>query len=301
MAKSLSDLADSVAAVISTGMRQGDPMRTQIIGWINQACRTIAYAFPWDERRDEQRIVTAAPYSTGTVTFTQDSTAITFSGATLVAGMVGRKISLGVGQPYYRIASVNTGAGTAVLSDEYEEATVAGSTYTIYQDEYDLAETTHSVETAALFQAGKWNPMGRYEQREFEGVYLGGSSGSPACWGITTSTTVGTVRVVVNPVPDKVYRIGVRYLKTWTDLAGPSDLYTRSLPVDVEELIVDRALRWAPKIEGSRRVMSDTEFRKELTRTWIAHNKARYRIGTRRSLIDNGWDHGILFGVDGLS
>lgn len=301
MALTYAQLQDEVATVIGTGARSGDVMRTSIGRWINQACRRIAYAYPWDERRAEQRISTVATYATGTATLTQGSTTVTGSGTTWTSAMVGRKIALGVGQPYYRIAT-RVSDTEITISDAYAETTATASAYVIYQDEYDLAATTHSVENAQVIRDSFVGPFAMYEQRQFEDSIFAGSSTSPPVAGcVCTSTTVGTPRIRITPVPDDIYRISFRYLKTWTDLSADGDLYTASLPVDVEELILDRTLRWAPKIEGSRRVMSDNEFRVALAQAWSNHHKRRYRFGVRRG-IGNGYDLPVIMasGLTGI-
>lgn len=300
MALTFAQLIDEIATVLGTGQRSGDNLRTSIGRWINNACRRIAYAYPWDSMRDDQTVTTVAPYSTGTVAVTNGSTGITFTGATLTSGMAGRKFALSIGAPFYRIASVNTGAGTAVLADAYQEETDASTTFSIFQDEYDLAATTHSVEDATLIKEPQDWPLVWTPQRGLDALdYLGSSAMRPRIWTVCTSTTVGTPRVRLYPVPDDEYRANFRYLKTWTVLSADGDLYTAGLPEDVEELILDRALRWAPRIEGSRRVMTDLEWRKELALVWSHHNKARYRTGRRHGIVSGGQPR-ILMNLSGI-
>ncbi len=89
--------------------------------------------------QDKGVINTVATYETGTVNVANASTALTFSGSTLTSGMAGRKIRFSGGNPYYRILSVNTGAGTAVLEQAYQGTTDTAATFTIYKDEFRLA------------------------------------------------------------------------------------------------------------------------------------------------------------------
>lgn len=293
MALTFDELKTEVATVIGTGARAGDVMRTSIGRWINQACRRIAYAYPWDERRDEQRIPTVATYSTGTATFTQGSTAVTGSGTTFTAAMVGRKIALAVGSPYYRIKTY-TSATAITLADAYAETTATGHAYVIYQDEYDLAANTHSIENSQVIRESWVGPFAFYEHRSFEdSVFAGASTSPPVAGCICTSVTPNVPRVRITPVPDAIYRISLRYLRTFKEMLGDGDTYTTSLPEDVEELILDRALRWAPKIEGSRRVMTDNEFKTQLSMTWANHNKRRYRFGMRQG-IGSGYSAPII-------
>lgn len=287
MALDLAGLQDEIAVFLGTGKRTDDPIRTSFTRWINQVCRRIAYAYPWDEMRSDQKVVTIAPYVTGNVDVSNGSPNLTFHGSTLVAGMVGRKFALTQGGPYYRILSVNTGAGTAVLTENYIGATALASAFVIYQDEYDLATGTHAVEDVQVIDNQVWYPPLRlFEQRELDAVdYLGRTTGRPSGLGIVTPTTVGTPRVRFVPVPDAVYRVNVRYLRKWTALSASSDLYTtQGLPEDVESLIIDGALRWAPRVEGTRQVLSDDQWRHQLSIIWGAHKPNPYQGGSRRGI-----------------
>ena len=88
--------------------------------------------------QDKGVIQTVATYGTGTVSVTNGSPNLTFSGATLTSNMAGRKIRINDETPYYRIKSVNTGAGTAVLENNYCGSDNALANFTIYKDEFRL-------------------------------------------------------------------------------------------------------------------------------------------------------------------
>lgn len=286
-ASTFAELKDDLATILGTGARSGDNLRTYFGRWLNRAFRRIAYAYPWESMRSRQSVQTAAPYATGTVAVTNASTALTFTGSTLVSGMAARKFTLAYGQPAYRISTVNTGAGTAVLSDAYTGSTASGASFVIFQDEYDLVATTHSVEEAILYDAtgGTW-PLVFANRIDADNVdSVGRSSGRPYFYTLAVSTTAGTPRVRFLNVPDNVYRAEFVYQKTWTDLSADADLYTtHGLPVDVEELALDRALRWAPRIEGTRRVMSDADWDKALRVTWAKHNPGAYEYRSRQGM-----------------
>jgi hypothetical protein len=283
MALTTVQMVDECATVLGTGARTGDPLRVPILRWINMACRTIAYSYDWDGMRAEQILVTAQPYSTGTATFTEGSTTVTGTGTTWATTVAGAKIALSVGAPIYRIATRDS-ATQVTLADAYREDTATDSTYTIFQDEYNLAATTHAIEDIEVIKDRVLGKLTGVSQRDLDAAdYVGSSTGRPLVFSVCTSTTVNTPRIRVLPIPDDVYRLRVLYTKTWTAIAEGGDSYAvQGLPEDVEELIIDRALRWAPRIEGSRRVMTDREWREELRRVYYAHRKRRYAAGVRR-------------------
>ena len=302
MGLTAAQLLDEFATVAGTGARSGDAYRVSALRYLNQAFRTIAYAYPWDERRGDQIVTTVAPYSTGTVAVSQAGTTVTCTGSTLTSGMVGRKFALSQGGPFYRIATVNTGAGTFTIS-AFAEATVTASAFVIYQDEYDLDAATHSVEQGVAFRDRWTGPFVMYDQRTFDAAnFTGWTTGAPIAGCVCTSTTVGTPRIRISPVPDAIYRINLRYLKAWVSLTDGSNTYTtQGLPEDIEELALDRALRWLPKIEGSRRVMTDDQWWTALRRVWAMHSKSRYRIGPRRGTYGGqGTFGGIIVNTGGL-
>ncbi len=88
--------------------------------------------------QDKGVIETVATYETGTVSITNASPNITFSGSTLTSAMAGRKIRFGGETAYYRILSVNTGAGTAVLENNFCGTTNTVATFKIFKDEFRL-------------------------------------------------------------------------------------------------------------------------------------------------------------------
>ena len=115
---------------------------------VNTALFDMALGFreklPWLERRAQLR--TKAQYTTGTVTISQGSTALTggstawntanaFSVANMVAG---GKIVINGTAPVYEIASVSSDTA-AVLTSKYVGSDVTAGTYSYFEDEYDLA------------------------------------------------------------------------------------------------------------------------------------------------------------------
>lgn len=302
MALNLAGLCDELAVFLGTGKRPDDPIRVSFTRWINQVCRRIAYAYPWDEMRDDQTLRTVGPYTDGTVTATLDSTTITGSGTTWTAAMEGRKFTLAQGGPFYRLLTW-VSATQFTLAEAYAGTTVAGSAYTIYQDEYDLATNTHAVEDIRpIIDSTAFPSIRLYEQGRLDAVdYLGRSTGRPGGAGVCTSTTVGTPRLRIVPVPDQVYRLDVKYLKKWVPMFAPTDLYTKQgLPEDVESLIIDGALRWAPKVDGARTVMTDKDWRSQLAMVWAGHRPNPYSYGARRQIGGFG-SPALIVNLGGLS
>lgn len=291
-------LCDEVAVVLGTARRSDDPLRTSVKRWVNQACRTIAYAYPWWTRQAEQIVVTTAPYTTGTVTVTEGSTTLTGSGTTFTSGMVGRKFTRSIGGPYYRIGAY-VSATQLTLADAYREDTASGASYAIYQDEYDLAATTHTIDDAKIHANRETSAMALVSQRRLDGAdFPGTMTGRPSVLALVASTTSGTPRVRMLSIPDDVYRVQLLYTPTWTNLSADGD--TPAFPDECEELIIDRALRNAPKIEGSRRVMTEPEFRKALAVAYAASRPVGEMVSRRVGFMGTGGDPRITVNLGGI-
>lgn len=82
-------------------------------------------------------ITTVAPYETGTVSVTNNSTTVTGSGTTFTSAMVGRKIRVNTDNAYYRISAF-VSATEITLEAPYQGSTDSGLSYSIYKDEYRL-------------------------------------------------------------------------------------------------------------------------------------------------------------------
>ena len=104
----------------------------------------IDYRLPWAERRAVIR--TQDDYSTGTVTTTKGSTAVTGSStlwatandfAVNNARANGKIVFSGSRTPY--VVSSVTDDTNIVLTERFTETSLSGATYVYYEDEYDLA------------------------------------------------------------------------------------------------------------------------------------------------------------------
>jgi hypothetical protein len=139
---------ESVANFIrAMGTRLPDPL---IYENVREVAGVIARYHPWDWLRTEGQITAVADYTTGTVSVTQGDTAVTFAGSTLTAAMITRHFQAGgtdgTNGRWYQFRSINTGAGTAVLMDPYEDTTNATATFCIRQRYYRLPPDFYKAE-----------------------------------------------------------------------------------------------------------------------------------------------------------
>lgn len=102
--------------------------------WVRDTWRDIARYCTWSFLRRRYNLIVPAPYTTGTVAMDPATNLITFTGATLTEGMVGRQFRLSTGYPIHDITWVDTAAGTARLdaAPAYLAAVVTGQSYRIF-------------------------------------------------------------------------------------------------------------------------------------------------------------------------
>ena len=105
---------------------------TQVGIWPTPASERLnTYTVNYQQRNVD---LSQADYSTGTVSITTGTNALTFSGSTLVANMAFRWIQIPApngDNQWYQIQSVNVGASTAVLYGNYGGPTVSSQAFII--------------------------------------------------------------------------------------------------------------------------------------------------------------------------
>lgn len=248
-----------------TGLLRSIRDSTSVTATVNEAKRAINTAlhdmhmgedrgaFYWTERR--ARIVTAAPYTTGTVTIaaaartqvdgasTAWNTAVTgFGVANAIAGY---KFRVSGQQEVYGITSVLTDTSLS-LADTYTGDAVAATSYQILVDEYSLASDFGEPIDERNF-SDEWEiPIigSREFYRRFPRNII---TGKPRCCTFITTGLSGTSvvrKILFYPVPDNEYSIPYRYVTTNLAVSSAGVAQTQ-LSADTDEPIVPLQFRHA--------------------------------------------------------
>jgi len=127
--------------------------------YINRAIEDIFREFPYMLYKEDY-LQTVADYATGTVTATNGAASVAGSGTVFTSAMVGRKIRIDDNSRYYKIGAYVAGS-QVTLDEDYEESTVSGVDFRIYQDEYDLPSDFKAMISLAhagiqLVQMDEW-------------------------------------------------------------------------------------------------------------------------------------------------
>lgn len=263
----------------------GTDIDTSLLRYMNAAGRELWASRMWDKRKKEVVLVTVAPYITGTVTVTNGSTTLTGSGTTFTSAMTGRKFALSAGGPFYRVTYVS--ATEMTLARAYQETTASAQTYTIFQDEYDVASDLNVLRSISALHTTDRGHLGEVTEAELDArSYLTRSEGTPLLWAPCVETTAGTYRIRLYPIPDAVYAFRVLYLKAWTALANDSNYH--GLGENCDRLLLMAAALMAQHIPGAQRVTSEAEVAALTEKVWREQQMQVPLTGTRRTFDDGG-------------
>lgn len=146
MAFSFKDMQDEVKRR-ATRNQAGTVYDTAVKNLVNFSLLRIANETNWRPLRRDTSFLTIPEFSTGTVTVTEDSTALTFIGANLITNaiQIGQRIKFTTGgssNKLFEIATI-TAENTATLNLPYDGDTTAGVSFTILgKEKYNLAIQT---------------------------------------------------------------------------------------------------------------------------------------------------------------
>ncbi len=144
----------------------------QILSWTNIVIQDLCRQL-FEAQLKEYKFTTTARYVTGTVSGTTGTSTLTFAGgATITSDMTGRKIKIDDHNEIYKITYV--AADTATTDTTLTETIAAGTTFTIYQDEYDLPsdflsmKSMHRYDKFMDYNAVLWDRVYRQGAITFE-------------------------------------------------------------------------------------------------------------------------------------
>lgn len=266
-----SQLLTYVASMLDLDIQSGNGA-TLLLQAANTAGNRVWRSKPWFGREVSTDLFMVAPYSTGTVAVTQAGTALTGTGTTWTAAMTGRKIAVGgIGQPWYRFTRTAATTGT-IPTGGYAEATVTASTYSIFDDELDLPTTAETIRGVWLYSSvydGALTPM---TQAQMDNHLVTSRNGTIYAWAPTLSTTAGTRRIRVLPIPDAIGRVRVEYVSAWTDVA--SDAGTSQLGSNRERAWLLATALEAQRGSDVKQVTSDAEVQLAIEEAWTKEQAA---------------------------
>lgn len=204
----------------------GEARRTLCKEWVNKAHREVCESHAWRELEAVSTITTVAPYTTGTVAISNGAANVTGAGTTFTSGMVGRKLSLGYGKPWF-VIDTQTNDTDITIDTSWPFASVTASTYTMYEDVYSLGSDVDRVYLDRVYlYDDEGYQIGRLTHGEFlERSDFPEQSGKPDYFAIIENDASGYLQVQIGPyAPDAVYVIKYHYRKAHTEMTADSDV-----------------------------------------------------------------------------
>ncbi len=262
----LQQIKGHVSSILKLDATPGSEDDVQLTESIDMVGRRLWQMYPWPERVQDVTVLTSAVYSTGTATFTLDSTTLTGSGTTW-SGFAGRKVARGWNLPWYRVLT-NGGVTSIVLARAFKEATASASAYVVYQDEIDVATDVDTIQSCHLIVDGRRGPVvavGRAVMDDASIVQSG--TGKPRYVSLVLSQTTGTKRVRVTPVPDAIYAMQVVYHRSWSDLTNPN----ADIVFDENRrwLLTEGALLYGQRLSAAKQQSSESQLIALASRAWL--------------------------------
>ena len=220
--------------------------------FINMAYRDVWSAHEWEERKASAWVVTAAPYTTGTVSLTQGADAVTGVGTVFpsTADTTPWRFGASYSTPWY-VVSARGGDTALTLAEDFTETTLAASNYVLYANTFSMPAAAEKVRYVLVMQPGYTNPDPITKRTMDEMATMPVELGIPSSWCVGGNDSNGYLTVQVAPIPDGIYRMHVHYLKKITELSTGTD--EPFLEERRRDLIIERALWHAYRFKGDNR------------------------------------------------
>ena len=242
--------------------------------WINDSYKLIAGIKTWPWRVQNDIIQTVEEINTGTVSVTQDSTAITFSSGPVPSVQDDYRIQFDDSDDWYDITSHTAGATSATLSDPYLGTTDAAIVYNLRKVYYDLPSDFDRMITVRQSRSDiKIDPLDfRFMDKYFPDPTEVGEPRNYQIIGLDSlSPTTGSnnqFRLVFFPTPNVRMNVDLRFYSKMIALSADTDQ-----PVFQEQwhslIIFDVLERYAYTFLDDDRLSEVKAARKELLESMI--------------------------------
>uniref|UniRef100_A0A6H1ZPW4 Uncharacterized protein n=1 Tax=viral metagenome TaxID=1070528 RepID=A0A6H1ZPW4_9ZZZZ len=226
-----------------------DVATKQMVYCVNEVLRKMASVKGLPIMNTRYVIQTVDDYQASTVTVTKGDATVTGAASVWTSDMVGRAFSLSSNNTVYRIAAIAS-ATSLELDDNWNDDTEAGAGYVIAQDRYDLPADfgDFAGTSSVMLQGPKVRPLDIKAPSEIDFQRHSMRSrpldlGGPTMVSIYDRASSGVRQIEVDPFPDDLYTIHIRYQATPTKLAHDNSV----VPVfdkNIDVLVNGIVARW---------------------------------------------------------
>jgi len=201
--------------------------------WIRDRYREVCRKWLWSFKVAEGEFSTPAVYNTGTITVTNNSTAIVGAGTTFTSAMANRQLQVG-GFTF----NINTFTDTTnlVIDRKWQSATAAAQTYSIVQGWITPAETDFQSFLSVVDPSNSWRIRLHFNYRDLDRIDpRRASSGVPTLLSARSYNSSGVPRFELWPYSTSIRQYTFLYEKAVADLSATSD--SPAAPVSGDALV----------------------------------------------------------------
>ena len=209
---------------------------------IENGLRRVSRQRDWSFLETTTKINTKAPYSTGTVAINHGAAAVTGSGTTFPADVVGAYIEFNGEGGWYEI-TVRGGDTSLTILDNYSNiagTNLSGATYTIVYPLYDLPSNFRRK--AGIFDPGRRRWLRYADSTSLWWVHAGrAGAGQPEAYGFTPLRHDPNItRLLLYPAPNAIENYEMVYWRHagWYSTATPATS-TFKLKADSDDDYID--------------------------------------------------------------
>lgn len=259
----LQDLVLNVLDVDDTSTRD------DVKKYINMVGKEIWHRFAWPERVTAAFANTGATYSTGTVSITKNSDALTGAGTDWAAGGISTdyKFALALNKPWFQLDGVSSGT-SASLAEVYPFTTLSGSAYVMYQDTLTLANNVEKILGIWIHDDENSYKLVRVPDNLLDSIgHYPDRSDRPCAYTIIERAGDSQPTIRFDVATDQVYRVEYKYLKSYTDMSADGD--DCDVPESRRNLILTGALAYAYERDHAAKArVKRAEFEAGLEDAW---------------------------------
>lgn len=256
----------------------GTATDAQIVSAINDGLTTAAKEFKHSWLQTDGQLAFQAYYATGTITLTQDSAIVTLDGGTFPTWAARGNILYG-GQ-FFKVTSRDSDT-QVTINTTWAQATVAGVSYVLYQDAYDLPSNCLVFNKALPGTGWGWgpDPISFASLRVYQ-TSMNVQSPQPSCFAIKED------QIIVWPYPSQTRNWAIVYYRrpaTLVNNSDEADWDPLNLEVLQRAIDVQLALRFGPIMHGDVN-QCEKDYRAALNKAIVNDKENANRPGTGRGI-----------------
>lgn len=234
----------------------------------------------WAQAASPQLLKLSAPYTTGTISLTNNSTTGTFSSAPSES-LTGWYIKLDAGRDWYQISAHTAAMTSFTLDQAYIEDTGSGNFKAVKTD-YALSSTATRLVAPMVCYRDNMTAMGDVERgqiyeidlntmiRKFPRMLMNASVPDKYC--VIGQSSTDTLTVRFNSYPTEAMRVEIPYVAVAADLTDSANS-TPLIPFGFREVLVHGACYYLMLDKSDNKAESELSIARAKLKALVNHNR----------------------------